>query len=536
MLRLESPSSYQEAVFRFVEKGFGHGVVKATAGSGKTTTLIEVAHRLPKGALACFLAFNVHTARELKTRLPARVEARTVHALGRAMLSDYLGQGREIRLENKKYTILAQAQLKRDERTWPLPRQEMHLAGTYLKELCLFIRLELATPPDLPGLVRRYRLRPPDDPALVETLHEMVWGVLDAGFEEAKEGRIDYPDMLFVPVIEELSPAKRFDYLFVDEAQDLSVVQLALVMRCIRPQGRLLFVGDEHQSIYGFSGADTDAVGRIIRLTDATVLPLSVTYRCPRSHVRLARLFSSEIQAAPNAPEGTVRVLRESSLAECARPGDLVLCRTNAPLVKAALRLIQESVPARVEGRDIAGRLTADAKSAFAAGLDDWRGKLARFEKRELESLVHSRLPADTRERLLAQREDELACLGAVVEDAVRQQVETLEGLTGRIASLFRDRGKSVTFSTVHKAKGKEAKRVFILHPHLMPLAFARSKEDRLGEQCVQFVAVTRSSRDLTFVEADNTPPGPAWWRLGVGASSTGVGAPQPAVVAPRPR
>ncbi len=519
MSRLAAPSPYQEAIFRFIEKGSGHGVVKATAGSGKTTTLVEVAHRLPKDAWACFLAFNSHVARELKTRLPARVDARTVHSLGRAMLATHLGKTRKLELEPKKYTALTQAHLRRDERTWRLPRQEMHVARTYLKELCLFIRLELSTPDDLPELVRRYRLRPPDDPALTAVLHELVWAVLDAGFERSKEGVIDYPDMLFVPVIEGLFPARRFDFVFVDEAQDLSKVQLALVMRCVRPRGRLLFVGDERQSVYGFSGADTNSVGRIVDLTKATVLPLSVSYRCPRAHVQLARQFSPEIQAAPGALEGTVRVVSETELSRRVRPGDLVLCRMNAPLVGAALGLIQKNIPARVEGRDIAGRLCADVKSAFPEHLGNWRAKLDSFERKELESLFQSRLPEDVRERLLTQREDELACLRVVVEDAVRQEIGTPEGLTGHIAMLFRDRGRCVTLSTVHKAKGKEAARVFILHPHLMPLPYAETKEDRLGETCVQFVAVTRSLAELTFLEAESAPIAGGWWRQTAAAS-----------------
>lgn len=98
---------------------------------------------------------------------------------------------------------------------------------------------------------------------------------------------------------------------------------------------------------------------------------------------------------------------------------------------------------------------------------------------------------------------------------ATRKGIESVTDLIAYIDQLFRDAANSVTFSTVHKAKGKEAENVFILYPHLMPLSYAESKEDRLGEQCVQFVAVTRSLRDLTFVEADNAPPGPAWWRQG---------------------
>jgi DNA helicase-2/ATP-dependent DNA helicase PcrA len=54
MSRRSMPSPYQEAIFRFVEQGSGHGIIMATAGSGKSTTLVEVAHRLPKDTRLVF--------------------------------------------------------------------------------------------------------------------------------------------------------------------------------------------------------------------------------------------------------------------------------------------------------------------------------------------------------------------------------------------------------------------------------------------------------------------------------------------------
>ena len=106
-------------------------------------------------------------------------------------------------------------------------------------------------------------------------------------------------------------------------------------------------------------------------------------------------------------------------------------------------------------------------------------------------------------ERLVYRREDELACLRALVDDAARGGVTTLRGLTARIDGLFGDAGDRVTLSTVHRAKGKEAENVFILLPHLMPLPNAETPEEREAEDCVRFVAVTRARRKLVFVESE---------------------------------
>ena len=64
-----------------------------------------------------------------------------------------------------------------------------------------------------------------------------------------------------------------------------------------------------------------------------------------------------------------------------------------------------------------------------------------------------------------------------------------------------------------YKSKGKEAERVFILYPHLMPLPSASCTEACQGEACVQFVAVTRSLSELTFVEGAEVGPPWGWWR-----------------------
>jgi len=508
------PSSQQRDIFDFLAQGEGHAVVMATAGSGKTTTLVEAAYRLPKGVRACFLAFNTHTAEQLKARLPSVVEARTIHALGLLTLRSELGKARhELRVVKDKSQSLAEHVLKNDARTWRLAPEEMRAAIRYTRDLARYIRLELATPQALPDLVIRYGLFLPNR-QLTVVLHELVWEVLERGLEQALEGLIDFEDMVFVPVLKDMKPPQPFDFVMVDEAQDLSKAQLTFVQQTVKRDGRLFFVGDPYLTIYGFSGADPNAMARIIRSTNATVLPLSTTYRCPKSHVQLARHFSPDITAAPGAAEGAVHIIGDAALAHHVKAEDLVLCRLNAPLVKAALGLIRQGVPARVVGKDLEGKLVADAKTALSSTSAHWPTQLARYEIRELGQLERRALPQDVKDRLLAQREDELASLRSLLGETAGEGLETLGELLARIHLLFRE-ARAASFSTVHKAKGKEAKRVFILYPELMPLTFVNSTVAKQGETCVQFVALTRAKSELTFVESCTGNSAQGWWRRG---------------------
>jgi DNA helicase-2/ATP-dependent DNA helicase PcrA len=151
----------------------------------------------------------------------------------------------------------------------------------------------------------------------------------------------------------------------------------------------------------------------------------------------------------------------------------------------------------------------------FKQGLENWRAKLNRFEAREVEGIKQAKLPQNVAERMIYRREDELACLRAVVEDAVRGGVTTLKELEKRIDGLFGDARGMVTLSTVHRAKGKEAENVFILLPHLMPLPNAETPEEREAEDCVRFVAMTRAKQKLVFVEPGGARDLTTWWREG---------------------
>lgn len=77
MFKTEASLTGSERVVRFMRSGTGHCVVRATAGSGKTTTLVEVAGVLPKSARSVCLAFNRNAVNELQRRLPAHVAAST---------------------------------------------------------------------------------------------------------------------------------------------------------------------------------------------------------------------------------------------------------------------------------------------------------------------------------------------------------------------------------------------------------------------------------------------------------------------------
>ncbi len=550
-----TPSPPQRRVLAFVANEAGHGVVEATAGSGKTTTLVQVAQLLPKERPACFLAFNRATAAELKARLPSHVEATTIHALGRRMVVEAYPALAAATPDANKYRHLA---LELVEQRWPHGGHPADLAD-YLARLAGFARLATSADqrrPPLATVHTRHGLESPVTAAATAELQALADPLLELGLQRLATGSFDYTDMLYAPLMLGLPPPA-FAFVCVDEAQDLSPLTLALVMRLVGAGARALFVGDPQQAIYAFAGADSRSLQRIVRTTTATVLPLSVSFRCPSRHVALARRFSPSMQAAPGAPPGSVSVIELERLPRVAGPGDLIMCRVNAPLVGLQLRLAEAGVASRVLGEDLAETTLALTRFLFGDRLPpDAERRVAEHARQETERLERELLTSPALAEVLRISSHRHQALGILLRRLAKRGPysladleESAHRLLGGGAPPTSGRGSQpvkgaplgaprrpgvppapAVLSTIHKAKGREADRVFLLFPEeLAPgseaqgavaaqpdpdtatnVATGRSNEtvvahdpsiETAAEANVLFVALTRAKRELVLVE-----------------------------------
>jgi DNA helicase-2/ATP-dependent DNA helicase PcrA len=470
------PSKYQWNIFNFVLSSAKHGVVEAVAGSGKTTTLETAAKMLPRQNMnMAFVAFNRHIAQELEARLPVHVHVSTLHSLGFSGIRHEYGR---VDVNPKKLnTILDQYNV-----------NGKRYAVKQLVSLCKATLLK-PTEHNLDYITGRWGLDiGGDEQGALFTIAQNVYA------ESLEQTRvIDYDDMIFFPASGR-APTKQFDLLFVDEAQDLNAAQLELAFRSIKPGGRIIAVGDRWQSIYGFRGADVRAIPHIIERLDAETLPLSITYRCPKLHVALARDLVPSIEWAPNAIEGNIQDIRFDEMLNRVKSGDLVLCRTNAPLVPAALTLIRAGKKAVILGRDIGrGLMQLLKRMRYHSGTDrlfDLLYELECYKKQEAGKFI--RQEKFTRAQSLRDRVETIFALS--------EGCETLQDVQRRVHQVFDDTQKGVTFSTVHKAKGTEAERVFILEPGQMPHPMASRPWEVQQEKNIKYVALTRSKRELFFV------------------------------------
>jgi hypothetical protein len=291
--------------------------------------------------------------------------------------------------------------------------------------------------------------------------------------------------------------------ILVHNCQDLNAAQRELVIKLKAPNGRMTFVGDEKQAIMGFAGADATSVKVIADKTQAARLPLSICYRCPKSHLDMAREIVPEIEHAEHAEDGEVLHLDPDDLHTTLRQGDMVLCRTNAPLISTCFQLIARGVPAKVRGRDIGKGLTFLVESVEDVKGYTWDefGKcLAEYEAKTIAKLSDKE-GTGSQIQGLQDRAESVRLIQS--QTHAKGQCRDAKELKVYINSLFTDSGSVIELSSVHKAKGLEADRVFILRPELLPHPRLNFRWQGEQEMNLKYVALTRAKQTLGFVQEE---------------------------------
>jgi len=308
---------------------------------------------------------------------------------------------------------------------------------------------------------------------------------------------IDFDDMILFPLVKNMRVKFGKDFIFLDEAQDLSPARQALARKFLKPHtGRMILVGDPAQAIYGFSGADAEALPNMIRSLQAVELPLSVTWRCPKTVVRLAQTIVPDIQAADSAIEGYVGQI--GSWPQDLGPGDAILCRNTAPLVEIAYKMIRAKVPCKVEGKNIGEGLRAMTRRWKVKSIDAFLNRLEDYREREVQ-----KAQAKDREDLIEAVEDKCATLREICSACILESKTTTADVDQFIDNLFADGATNVlTLATYHRSKGREWKRVILFeHNARCPSKAARQSWQIEQEHNLAYVAFTRAQEQLFFMD-----------------------------------
>lgn len=273
----------------------GPSLLLAVPGGGKTTVLVSrVAHLIlncgVEPASILTLTFNRESAKDMAARfqalfgelIPATPRFSTIHSFC--------------------YTVLKQYAKLRGQPIPSLLEGESGTKARVLREIASAVNGEYADEETveeaqrLIGLLINTMVKPQDADGTKLGMPSIgrIYGAYQA---YKKDNRLmDYDDMLdYVHTIFRKLPdllaafRQRYPYVLVDEAQDTSKLQHAILLQLCTQRGNLFLVGDEDQSIYSFRGAYPQALlefGRVY--PKASILKMEQNFRCPPAVVEAA--------------------------------------------------------------------------------------------------------------------------------------------------------------------------------------------------------------------------------------------------------
>lgn len=466
-------SKYQQAVFDFDINPHGGLLVNAVAGSGKSTAIEECVRRQPYGTPTGSFAFNVAIKDEMKARLAdlPYVDVKTLNGFGygacREAVRRYIKIDRDKVEKTLRYDVLDGA--KDDER-----KAQFYQSRYFIRRMIGLCQANMLFDPNYAVVLELAERQGIDLPLKLDI--NTLWHLFDLTYKKCwqKTTVMSFDDQIAMPLYHNWQ-LPSYQRLYIDETQDLTSAQIELVNRA---NAICSFVGDPFQSIYSFRGADRLAIQKIRAQT--TELPLSVCYRCAKSIVRDAQLIVPHIEFWEGSPEGICETITRKQFKPV--DGDVVLCRTTAPLVSDCLKRIQDGLKGTVKGREIGEGLIA-----MIEGCDD------DMPSPEVIVMLESKAPKgyQTDEARMA-RNDKVDTIKALAQDCADAYT-----IRKAIGDIFDDNDRpGVLYSTIHKAKGCEWDRGFLIHPEKLPHKLAKTPEALEQERNLDYVWRTRFRKE----------------------------------------
>ena len=495
-------SEYQDEIFNNVQYGTGNMIINAAAGSSKTTTIVNCIGMIPDNEKILYVAFNKNIVEAITDKIGKKnnVNIMTFHSLGFSILTETCTIGNINEYKYKNY-IKNNISILSTHSITDLHKGFM----TYLRNienLCDYARYYSELSEN--GIARiawKYGL------VLIDDEIKICQKVLRWGMENYKD-EIDFTDMLWLPnILNLITKRHQYDRIFIDEAQDTSVIEQMLIEKTFKRGARLTVVGDTNQSINIWCGASEEAIDQFKQIPNTKEFLLPISYRCPKKIVEIATEYSDNIKASDDAIEGIINYDVNKYLPT---DGDMVLCRTTAPLIKLHIDYLRGNKKSYIRGFE-------NIKEQYLSLIENTQSKTI-----DKNCITSNGMFPELYKELLRQIEYVEKNYNLTYEDALEdpsifslydaiegidvlsEGLKTVQELKDKINAIFNGYIEDgIQLSTAHKAKGLEADNVYILRPSLMPLSFAKKEWEIKTERNLLYVAITRSKKTLNFIKED---------------------------------
>jgi superfamily I DNA/RNA helicase len=509
-----------DAIANVVPRGSNCMMIQAVAGSGKTFTLFEISRKL-EGFVA-FVAYSSDIVKELKVKsnkiqseIQAKLTVKTAHGYGRTALVKAFPKSKLDEFNNTKFPLLAsklkipveiEAVVKKLydlARDWNVGSDDFKFNNKekWMELVERFDIEEMLIPEDSYG-------NPRYDVDVTEQIQKcctFAARMIHLGQSpEILSQHHDFGDMIYSVLYHKLRMFQ-FDTVLVDECQDLNPARIAFTEMMLKRGGQIIFVGDPHQAIFGFTGADSDSIPNIIKRFECKVLPLSVSFRCAQSVVGFVNQWVKHIRAHPEAPVGIAPPMKEAVIDAKdifnynLNVNDAILCRNNAPLVDLFFKCLIHGIPAHIEGKSIAEELIQMInRFKKVSSLNTLRDKMEVYREKQTTKWQLKGLDSK-----IEKLNDILDCINVLIDNLpASANVETLKM---KIMTMFfddkGDKAPTLTLTSIHKSKGREWHRVFWYgRNRYNPSPYAKKTWQMDQEINLMYVAGTRAKEILIDV------------------------------------
>lgn len=448
-----------------------------------TSSALESLRYVPPSKRILFLAYNKSIATTLQARVPATVKASTIHSQGFSIVKSIYPNAV---MDSDKVYNATQAACR--ESRWIVPKDERMAFLGRVRKIVDLMRLTLTSErADVDEMCNTYDIENWDDES--EYAMEVYTNVI-------RDNRtFDFTDMIFIPATHDFA-TKGYDMVYVDEFQDCCKAQYVFIRKLLRkPGGRMVMIGDRNQSIYGHQGSDPALFDAALLEPNTVSLPLSISYRCPAAVVRHAQHIVPGIEAREGAPEG--KVVLQGSIKNV-KDGDVVLCRTNFPLVQLCLHFLKAGRKAIVRGNDLGKSLLTFLKPYEGQDVDRMELGIEAKKGALVAKLLRKYPDRDITER----QEYQTLTEKVQIINALAADCDTVEQVVAKVNRIFSDdMGTGIILSTVHRFKGLEAENVFIVEPQLIPFPYNVVQPWQVRqERNIDYVARTRAMVKLEYI------------------------------------
>jgi DNA helicase-2/ATP-dependent DNA helicase PcrA len=175
------------------------------------------------------------------------------------------------------------------------------------------------------------------------SLDDLNWFEYERFEDTYKQYKLDRGMVDFNDLLERCNIVIPVEVLIIDEAQDLSTLQWQFIERVFADVKRRYIAGDDDQSIYSWSGADTEYFQNIVGQREV----LTQSYRIPKAIHDLAETISGKIQLRtekeykPRDEVGAVEYWRDLGGIDMSQGSWLLLAR-NGYLLPQLVRFAQD--------------------------------------------------------------------------------------------------------------------------------------------------------------------------------------------------